>query len=95
MNHLTFFSKFCVYNARSSGYLNIEYLKAIIDKAKNIEREISKHQPNKRSKYLLSGVFLLNAILTAEWVGVREAIRFYVVFYFAFCFYFTNGIKIK
>lgn len=63
MNHLTFFFKFCVYNARSSGYLNIEYLKAIIDKAKNIEREINKHQPNKRFKYLLSGVFLLNTIL--------------------------------
>ena len=34
-------------------HLNIEYLKAIIDKTKRTEEEISKHELKKRSKYLM------------------------------------------
>ena len=34
-------------------YLNIEHLKAIIDKTKSIEEEISKHEFKKTSKYLM------------------------------------------
>ena len=35
------------------GYLNIEHLKAIIDKTKRIEEKISKHELERRSKYLI------------------------------------------
>ena len=41
-----------IHNSRNSDYLNIEHLKAIIDKTKRIEEEISKHELKKRSKYL-------------------------------------------
>ena len=34
-------------------YLNIEHLKAIIDKTKSIEEEISRHEFKKISKYLM------------------------------------------
>ena len=34
-------------------YLNTEHLKAIIDKTKSIEEEISKHEFKKTSKYLM------------------------------------------
>ena len=43
-----------IYNSRNRGYLNIEHLKAIIDKTKRIKEEISKHElKKKRSKYLM------------------------------------------
>ena len=45
--------KFYICNSRNTGYLNIEHLKAIIDKTKRIEEEISKHELKKRSKYLM------------------------------------------
>ena len=37
INHLFFIFKFYTYNSRSSGKLNIEYLKTIICKTENIE----------------------------------------------------------
>ena len=48
INHLILIYKFFTYNSRNRGYLNIEHLKAIIDKTKKIEEEISKHEPKKR-----------------------------------------------
>ena len=53
INHLIPIYKFYIYNSRNRGYLNIEHLKAIIDKTKRIEEEISKHELKKRSKYLM------------------------------------------
>ena len=43
-----------MYNSRNRGLtdLNMEHLKAVIDKTKSIEEEISKHEPKIRSKYL-------------------------------------------
>ena len=41
INHLILIYKFHIYNSRNRGYLNIEHLKAIIDKTKRIEEEIS------------------------------------------------------
>ena len=41
-----------IHSSRNSDYLNIERLKAIIDKTKRSEEEISKHELKKRSKYL-------------------------------------------
>ena len=52
INRLILIYKFYIYNSRNRGYLNIEQLKAIIDKTKRIEEEISKHELKKRSKYL-------------------------------------------
>ena len=40
-----------MYITPETDYLNIEHLKAIMNKFKNIEGEISKHE-HKRSKYL-------------------------------------------
>ena len=48
INHLIPIYKFYIYNSR-----NIEHLKAIIDRTKRIEEEISKHELKKRSKYLM------------------------------------------
>ena len=53
INHIILIYIFCTYNSRNRGYLNIEHLKAIIDKTKRIEEEISKHELKKRSKYLM------------------------------------------
>ena len=53
INHLILIYKFYIYNSRNRGYLNIEHLKAIIDKTKRIEEEISKHKLKKWSKYLM------------------------------------------
>ena len=53
INHLILIYKFYIYNSRNRGYLNIEHLKAIIDKTKRIEEEISKHELKKRSKNLM------------------------------------------
>ena len=39
-------------NSRNRGYLNIKHLKAIVDKTKRIEEEISNYVPKKRSNYL-------------------------------------------
>ena len=59
INHLIFIYKFYVYNSRNRGYLNIERLKAIIDKTKRIEEEISKHELKKRSKYLIFIIIII------------------------------------
>ena len=59
INHIILIYKFYIYNSRNRGYLNIEHLKAIIDKTKRIEEEISKHELKKRSKYLMNGILLL------------------------------------
>ena len=53
INHLSLIYKFYIYNSRNRGYLNIEHFKAIIDKSKRIEEEISKHELKKRYKYLV------------------------------------------
>ena len=52
ISHIILIFKFDVYDAKNNGYLNIEYLRAITDKTKNIEKKISKRDPNKRSKHL-------------------------------------------
>ena len=44
INLLILMYKFYIYNSRNRGYLNIEHLKAIIDKTKRIEEEITKHE---------------------------------------------------
>ena len=44
INYIIFIYKFYIYNPRNRGYLNIEHLKAIIDKTKRIEEEISTHK---------------------------------------------------
>ena len=43
--------KFYLYNARKTGNINIENLKASIYNIKNVEREISKDNPKKTMKY--------------------------------------------
>ena len=50
INHVIVILKLSIYNARNKGYLNIAYLKAVIDKTKNIEKKISKSKPKKISK---------------------------------------------
>ena len=44
INHLILNYKFYICNSKKRGYRNIELLKAIIDKTKKIEEEISKHE---------------------------------------------------
>ena len=41
-----------MYNTRSNGYLSIEYLKAILDRTKNIETEIGKCESDKFFKHI-------------------------------------------
>ena len=53
INHLILIYKFYIYNSRNRGYFNNEQLKAIIDKTKRIEEEISKHELKKRPKNLM------------------------------------------
>ena len=53
INHIILIYKFYIYNSRNRSYLNIEHLKAIIDKTKSIEEGISKHELKKRCKYLM------------------------------------------
>ena len=53
INHIIFIYKFYIYNSRNSGYLNFEQWKAIIDKTKKIEEEISKRKLKKRLEYLI------------------------------------------
>ena len=52
INHLILIYKFYIHNSRNRRHLNIEHLKAIVDKSKRIEEEIRKHELKKRSKYL-------------------------------------------
>ena len=52
INHLLFIFKFYIYNSRSSCKLNIEYLKTIIYKTKNIELEVSKTATIRKQKYI-------------------------------------------
>ena len=51
LNHLLLIFKFYLYNARKTGNINIENLKASIYNIKNVEREISKDNPKKEMKY--------------------------------------------
>ena len=53
INHIILIYKFYIYNSRNRGYLNIEHLKAIIDKTKRIEEETSKHELKISSKCLM------------------------------------------
>ena len=53
INHIILIYKFYIYNSRNRGYLNFEQLKAIIDKTKKIEEEISKRKFKKRLEYLI------------------------------------------
>ena len=48
INHIILIEKCYIYNSRNRGYLNFEQLKAIIDKTKKIEEEISKRKLKKR-----------------------------------------------
>ena len=50
INYLILIYKFDRYNSRNRGYRNMEHLKAITDKSKSTEEEISKHEPKIRSK---------------------------------------------
>ena len=52
INHLLSISKLYTYNSRSSGKLNIGYLKTIIYKTKNIESEASKTAIIRKQKYI-------------------------------------------
>ena len=52
INHLLFIFKFYIYNSRSSSKLNIEYLKTIIYKTRNIELEVSKTETIRNQKYI-------------------------------------------
>ena len=68
INYIIFIYKFYIYNSRNRGYLNIEHLKAIIDKTKRIEEEISKHELKKRSKYLMKWrPFTDDLVYTVQW----------------------------
>ena len=51
-NHLLFIFKFYTYNSRSSGKLNIEYLKSIVYKTRKIELEVSKTATIRKQKYI-------------------------------------------
>ena len=51
INHLLFIFKFYKYNSRSSGKLNIQYLKIIIYKTQNTEFEVSKTATIREQKY--------------------------------------------
>ena len=56
INHIILVYKVYIYNSRnynSGGYLKFEQLKAIIDKTKKIEEEISKRKLKKRLEYLI------------------------------------------
>ena len=53
INHIILIYKFYIYNSRNRGYLNFAQLKAIIDKTKKIEEEISKRKLKKRLEYLI------------------------------------------
>ena len=55
INHLLFIFKFYIYNSRSSSKLNIEYLKIIIYKTRNIELEVSKTEAIRNQKYIKNG----------------------------------------
>ena len=50
--HLLFLFKFYIYNSRSSCKLNIEYLKTITYKTRNIELEVSKTATIRKKKYI-------------------------------------------
>ena len=53
INHLILIYKCDIYNSRNRRCLATAHLKAIIDKTKWIDEEISKHELKKRSKYLM------------------------------------------
>ena len=52
INHLLIIFEFDIYNSRSSCKLNIEYLKTIIYKTRNIELEVSKTATIRKQKYI-------------------------------------------
>ena len=52
INHLILIYRFYIYNSRNRGCLNIDHSKAIIDKTKRLEEEISKYELKKRFNYL-------------------------------------------
>ena len=62
INHLILIYRFYIYNSgnrgclnidhSNRGYLNIDHSKAIIDKTKRLQEEISKYELKKRSNYL-------------------------------------------
>ena len=52
LNHLLFIFKFYTYNSRSSGIVNIEYLKTIIYKTRNIKLEVRKTITIRIGKYI-------------------------------------------
>ena len=55
--------QFCIYNSWNREYLNIEHSKAIIDKTKRIDEEISKHGLKKDLSILWNDALLLIDIL--------------------------------
>ena len=66
INHLILIYKYIyfiyVYNSRNRSYLNIEHLEAAIDVTKNIEEEMSKHEPKKDPSILRNGIFTLRKL---------------------------------
>ena len=74
LNHLLLIFKFSLYNARKTGNINIENLKASIYNIKNVEREISKDNPKKKMKYkkkwhLIPQVMQINFAKKGGWEG--------------------------
>ena len=83
INHLILIYKFFIYNSRNRDYLNIEHLKAIIDKTKRIEEEIRKHELKKRSKYLVQTVQQ-----GVGWVrGGQSGFSYFLIFYLLLIFW--------
>ena len=66
INHLFLIHKFYISNYRNCGYLNIKQLKAIIDKTKSIEEEISQHEPKKYPSILRNSVLSMRTLYNVQ-----------------------------
>ena len=78
VNHLILICKFYIYNYRN---LNIEHLQSIIDKIKSIDKEISKHEPKKRTKYLEKWHPFIKDIEWGKWEGRGYLLCFIIIMF--------------